>query len=435
MSKDNFAISISANALQKEENASSHSKSKVVTTPLMIVYANLALYALAFQMMVPVLPFLIKSMGENVAVEYGYLQSTFSLAQLIGVMVSGPLIDMYGSKFMLLLSFGSSLVTYTMMGTAKTLPMLYLSKVPTFLQHGILGSRAFISEVTDESVRARMLGYAGFAYGIGMAIGPTFGGFLARYSLRLPAAVAAVFSFLNLICIGLFVQEPKKAKLIVPATVDPSQQSSESSHNALHHAAPKNKFNWAELVRVISLSGVGSLLFAKLFYYMAASVFQAVFALIAVDHFHLNAQQLGLSISYCGVMYGLSQGVLTGWLTARYPESSISKWSIFVLMLTFASFMWATSLIELYTLLTPLFLTASVYTTINTAQLTKIVSETDYGTMLGIDMGISSGTRLISAALGSALLASSFGYTGVCVLCTTLNLIVFVLMQLNLILY
>jgi MFS family permease len=61
----------------------------------------------------------------------------------------------------------------------------------------VLATRTAVAEASSEADRARLLGYVGLAYGIGMAAGPALGGALSSVSLRAPAWVAAAGSLLS----------------------------------------------------------------------------------------------------------------------------------------------------------------------------------------------------------------------------------------------
>ena len=60
-----------------------------------------------------------------------------------------------------------------------------------------MATRAAVAEASSEADRARLLGYVGLAYGVGMAAGPALGGALSGVALRLPVWVAAVGSVIS----------------------------------------------------------------------------------------------------------------------------------------------------------------------------------------------------------------------------------------------
>jgi hypothetical protein len=58
------------------------------STAVYVVYANIALYCLCFQMQQPVLPYRTKQLGATTA-EFAQFQSLFNLAQSVGGLFSG----------------------------------------------------------------------------------------------------------------------------------------------------------------------------------------------------------------------------------------------------------------------------------------------------------------------------------------------------------
>ena len=51
-------------------------------------------------------------------------------------MVAGPLIDTYGTRWMLLVSCAGSLVSYVLTAISYSMLILYLSRIPMVMQHG-----------------------------------------------------------------------------------------------------------------------------------------------------------------------------------------------------------------------------------------------------------------------------------------------------------
>ncbi len=62
--------------------------------------------------------------------------------------------DRYGGRLLLVLSFASSAACYGLTASASSLPHLYLSRLPTVLQHAVLAARAIVTQLSDDRVRA-----------------------------------------------------------------------------------------------------------------------------------------------------------------------------------------------------------------------------------------------------------------------------------------
>lgn len=162
------------------------------------LYANVALYALCYQMQVPVQLALVKSLveggSEEARTQFAWVKSVNGVAQLGGSLLAGVLVDTAGARNVLLLSFVASLVSYALVASASTVWVLYLAQLPTIFQHAVLAARAQVAISIPDADRAQYLGFVGFAYGIGFVVGPALGGLLSTHSLTLSAALAAVLS-------------------------------------------------------------------------------------------------------------------------------------------------------------------------------------------------------------------------------------------------
>ncbi len=92
------------------------------------------------------------------AVVFGYLQTSFSLVQLLGSPVIGRLCDSYGPNVALQLSQLGSGLSYLLLGTATSVPLLFASRVPTLLMHTMHCCQAFIATLSPDETRSLSLG-------------------------------------------------------------------------------------------------------------------------------------------------------------------------------------------------------------------------------------------------------------------------------------
>jgi MFS family permease len=154
---------------------------------LFITYLNIVLYAVCYQLQRPVEPFLVQQLANggsesDVTRTYGQLQSFFSAIQTIGSPLVGILLDRVGVRLASTIVFLASAASYVLLAGATTMPVLFLSKVPTALQHAFLVAQATAAVATADAhpdVRAAALGRMTTAYTIGATIGPLVGGVLA----------------------------------------------------------------------------------------------------------------------------------------------------------------------------------------------------------------------------------------------------------------
>jgi OCT family organic cation transporter-like MFS transporter 18 len=87
---------------------------------------------------------------------FGYLQTFFSFAQLIGGPLMGRFIDTNGAKKGLLITQVAAGLSYLLLGMAIDIPILFLSRVPTLLMHCMQAAQSAVTDLSDESTRVRI---------------------------------------------------------------------------------------------------------------------------------------------------------------------------------------------------------------------------------------------------------------------------------------
>ena len=85
-----------------------------------------------------ILQYLSKKLGADPVV-FGYLQTTFAVVQLCGGPIFGRFGDIFGSRAALVLSFMAAAMSYTILGLASTVSMLFLSRLPSIFMHAMQG--------------------------------------------------------------------------------------------------------------------------------------------------------------------------------------------------------------------------------------------------------------------------------------------------------
>ncbi|EJK50678.1 hypothetical protein THAOC_30279 [Thalassiosira oceanica] len=184
-----------------------------------ITYVNIILYALSYQLQRPVEPYLLASLirGDGDAADdegaanraYGRLTSFFSAIQTVGSPVVGTLLDRIGPKKTSVLVFGGSAASYWILSVATTPALLFLSKIPTLLQHAFLVGQAIVvsQEGHDATARAAALGRMTTMYTIGATVGPALGGYLATSDMYAGARLAVVGSVISVILSLVFLRD------------------------------------------------------------------------------------------------------------------------------------------------------------------------------------------------------------------------------------
>lgn len=262
----------------------------------------------------PVMPRLIEDVsGSDLAgasAWNGWLFVAYGLTQFLFGPAIGNLSDAYGRRPVLLLSVFGLAVDYMLMALAPSLLWLFIGR----LVAGICGAsyttaNAYLADITKPEERAKVFGMMGAAFGLGFIIGPAIGGLLGEFGPRVPFFVAAGLSILNFVY-GYFV---------LPETLPPDKRRSFSLARS----------NPAGTLKVFaSYRGVVPLGIVMAGYFLATSVYPAIWSFWGIARFGWSEATIGLTLAAFGLVMAISQGLLTG-PTVKY----FGEWNTVVLAL------------------------------------------------------------------------------------------------------
>jgi len=332
---------------------------------------------------------------------FSSLKSYFSLLQLVGSLISGPLIDTYGAKGLLLLNFLACVLCYATTATADSLTWIYISFLPTLFQHGVLAARAYITVVTPNDRIPERLGYVGLFYGIGFVIGPALGGQLSSYSLRAAAWVATAGSLVSMALIWA----------LLPNVVEVSKRTKDDKPQA-----PKSLLdNIASAKQLLSSNkSLQFVLSLKFLFALAMAFIYSTFSLFLADTFALSPAQYGYLMSFAGVVGMVVQAV--GVRAAREALSGfqITAAASIMLCMAFLGFAFSGSIAQIYMVMVPITIASTLMGAVNSAQQVAAAAE-DRGTVVAVDMAMGSGVRIVSPKIVSWLVvAYGWSAAGVC---------------------
>jgi len=355
---------------------------------LAILFAFVFIDVLGFSLMLPLLPYYAREFGASTTV-VGLLLGANALAQLLSAPILGRLSDRHGRKPMLILSLASTAVAFVVLGLAKSLLVLFLSR----LLDGILGgsislAQAYVTDVTDAKSRAKGLGLIGASFGLGFLFGPALGGWLSRggdYSL--PAFVAAGFSLLALLAVIVLLPESLSAE-----------------RRQELRANPRTGFTLGALRSAMVRPCVGPLLWAQLIFSLAFAGFEATFALFADLRLGLDAQSTGYVLAYVGLLVVLVQGVGIRRLSDRLSDKQMVFGGSALLAATLLGWGISPSLPVLLVVLFPLSLGSGMLRVAVNSALTKSVYPEEVGGALGLSSSLGSLARVASPVVGGFLI-------------------------------
>ena len=351
---------------------------------ILVVFIDL----LGFSLILPLLPYYSQTFGANAFVT-GVLVSSYAGMQLIGAPLLGRLSDRYGRRPVLLVSILGTFIGFLLLGFATSLWMLFASRIIDGLTGGNLSvAQAYITDVTDTRNRAKGLGLVGAAFGLGFIIGPVTGGLLSQWGYAVPAFAAAGLAFFNLLLVYFWLPEsltPERRALMTvkqpPVTI-----------SAL----------WAALQRPFT----GPLLITRFFFGLSFALFQTIFALYALEKFHLTAVQTGYILTYVGILSVFTQGFLIGRLTQRFREDLLIIAGVVIMAFSLLGWALAPTVPVLLIIMIPIAMAGGMLNTVLTSTLTKAVTSDEVGGIIGFSTSIESLTRVIAPTLGGFLLVT-----------------------------
>jgi MFS family permease len=287
---------------------------------VLVVVGVVFLDLLGFGIIIPILPFYVRSFGLS-DVFIGLLAASYSLAQFLAAPVLGRISDEQGRRPVLMLSVGVASVAWVVFGfageveavagTAAATATLFAGRLMAGAAGGnIAAAQAYVADVTPRERRAGALGLVGAAFGLGFVFGPAIGGLMAsdpvvaaardllpgvvpatRFSL--PSFAAAGLSLLSLLAAAVVLKEPERQRRS-GARLGPLAQF-------------RATFADAALRPLVVSFFLVSFAFAGV---------QVMFIPLAADFFDYDATEAALFLTYIGVLGTLNQGVLVGRLVA-----------------------------------------------------------------------------------------------------------------------
>jgi len=352
---------------------------------LRITHGSIFLYAACFFIQATAFPFLTKSLNVD-TVMFGWLQTTFALLQLIGGPLFGRFGDVFGGRAAVCLGFTSACISYGLSSLAVSVNMLFVAQIPILFMHAMQAGQMVITDISSSEGRADALGKLGLSYGVGMVVGPIIGGkltavFNERMSLMVASAVCGSACLLNW--------------ALIPRWIKKTAQKPQGGESMLQ---------WARWRSILSQPGVFQILAIKIIAGLPLGAFQAMSALIFLDRFQLEPQQNGYVLSYIGFVVMFMQGIGVGVLAKHFSEEKLVKWANFMLIWSWLSFAFITSIWQFCVVMVPLGLGFAAQNIVITSVLTKSVSDSDTGAMLGLSMAVNSMVRIFTPTMGAYML-------------------------------
>lgn len=346
-------------------------------------------------------PYLTKSLGVNPQV-YGYTISFHAVMNLIGGPFCGWVSDIYGGRLTLNVAFVALMISYFILGVSKTIPMLFIAKIPRIAAHPLQSMYIIISDITYPEDRADMMGKLGVSSGLGMIVGSAIGGFItSHFGNRMPFFVAIVVDVLCIVIVMVLI--PKDTTHIR----DHLESKKEGDlFEKKDHVKSENKTSFlgiSELVEVTKRKHMIYLLTIKIITAFPFSVLSAMFTLLLMDYYKLSPKENGMVLSYLGVVGMVTQGYLIGEFCRRFSDASLIVISTIIMGVGFLYLIIAQSIYVFCLTCIPLTVGGSLIHIVVTSVITKVVDQQQTGSALGVTLCTHSTIRSIAPSMGGFL--------------------------------
>jgi DHA1 family tetracycline resistance protein-like MFS transporter len=274
---------------------------------VIFVFVTVLIDVLAFGIVIPVLPQLIRGFvgGDYAAaaIWVGTFAAIYAIAQFFCSPILGALSDRFGRRPVILLSNLGLGLNFTLMALATSLPVLFAARLVSGLAGSSSGTaNAYIADVTTPDKRASAFGLLGAAFGIGFVIGPALGGVLGAIHLRLPFWFAAGLALTNFLY-GYFV---------LPESLPREKRSTTFEWKRA------NPFGSLLLLRSYRhVFGLAGLVFVS---NLAHYALPSTFVLYADYRYGWSEQKVGYVLAFVGLCNAIVQAALVRRVVPRFGE-------------------------------------------------------------------------------------------------------------------
>ena len=336
-------------------------------SPIFIIVLTVFIDITGYGIIIPLLPYYANEFQAG-PTALGVLIASFALMQFFFSPILGKISDNKGRKPILLLSLFFSFIGFTIFSLANSFLMLLLSRIIAGLATERAVAQAYIADVTDKNSRTKEMGKIGAALGAGFIIGPAMGGILSTYGFSTAGYAAMILTVINILFVLTFLPEPK---------VENKQNLNKIGFlNELKNSLEKPFFTSTLLILFIIT--------------FAFSTIPVIVPLLGIDFFNFDSLQLSYVFIYIGLVQIIMQGFLINTLSKKFGDQKLI--TLGPILMALGTFLMP-SIQNVIVFFLANSLLASGFGLINTsipAFISKKISQTEQGSMLGIASSVSS---------------------------------------------
>ena len=372
---------------------------------IFLVLLSLFVVMLGYGILLPTLPYYTERLAlkdnldtDLINFHIGMLTSIYPLFQLLFVIVWGKLSDKYGRKPLIVIGLIGFVVMNVLTGLATSLTMLYIARIigGIFTSSVIPVSNAYLSDITSEKRRTKIMAWSGVAISSGVIFGPVLGGFLSRTNLHLkfsfgvfhldrfsvPFIFAALLGFCVVLIIVKWLKNTKIKSRIATEII-------------------KLNFSLSKYFII--------LLMVSFVMQFVVTLFETVFSIYGKDELAFTSNQVGIGFMLCGSVMAILQPVF-----ATYGEKILTSKQQIMLGLLISGislivFPFVSNELNVY-LMIILFAAGGAMVTPNLLSAVSLISKENTGRNISIQSSTNSIGQILGPVLGTWLIAGGFFY-------------------------
>jgi len=312
---------------------------KKIPAKLFTLMATAFIDMVGLLMIIPLLPFYVKSFGEGgvnflgwhfgIGIISGFIVAAFTVAQLLSAPLWGKFSDRVGRRPTLLIALAASAIAYLIFGFANSLFLLFLSRIVQGAGGGTVGViQAYVADSTEPADRARALGWLSATTNLGVALGPVLGSFAVALGKRdlmpgpgtfqighsAPGLLAAALCLINIAFAARYLTESREAPDNTNVGVPPRKSREAIWRIITHSGEPASRLIWI--------------------YAIAIGAFQGSFSVLALFlnvRFQVTEQTIGYFFMYVGSISVFTRVLLLGRMVDWLGEAKLSRLGLVLL--------------------------------------------------------------------------------------------------------
>lgn len=357
-------------------------------SPKIIILFTVFLDVLGIGLIVPILPYYVESFNvPDIVVTL--LFSVFSLFAFFSAPILGMISDKKGRRPVLIISLASSAIGWIIFAFSKTLFGLFLGRIIDGSAAGnISTAQNYLIDISkDKKEQTQNLGLIGAIFGIAFIIGPLVGGVLSTVSMKFPFIIVGILATINTILAYFFLPE--------------------TNHNKNTNKISFNPFS--PIIKAFKSKNILPLYLAWLFFGIAISLNQSIFALYIAKVFSWTVIASGFIMTLVGIIISFNQAFMIRKVWLRYfKESYLMLW----MLIPFALGYFIMAIPFKFAFLFGLIITAFSQSTLRVIMNSQIIGfseKNQQGEMMGILASLMSLSMILGPILGGIVYGISSG--------------------------